>query len=110
MMALESLPAEPDRVDEPHAADKYSEVLSQVAAQGKPVIVCRNGADLAAIIPLEHLELLREALAREQVERQAAQVDWSRPPNERRPPDEWFADTDNPSKEGHKHGRQKDAG
>jgi prevent-host-death family protein len=95
-MAHESLQAGLDRVDEPHAADQYSEVLSRVAAQGKPVIVCRNGADLAAIIPLEHLALLREALAREQVERQAVEIDWSRAPNTRRPPDEWFGDTDNP--------------
>ncbi len=90
------LPADLDRVDEPQAADKYSEVLSQVATHGTPVIVCRNGTDLAAIIPLEHLELLREVLARQQVEKQAAQVDWSRVPKTHRPPDEWFADTDNP--------------
>jgi hypothetical protein len=32
-MALESLSAEPDRVDEPHAADRYSEVLSQGASR-----------------------------------------------------------------------------
>jgi hypothetical protein len=95
-MTRELLRTDLDRVDEPRAADKYSEVFSQVAAEGKPVIVCRNGADLAAIIPLEHLELLCEVLGRQQVEKQAAQVDWSRVPKTHRPPDEWFADTDNP--------------
>ena len=58
-MSLQSLLTEPGRVDEPRAAQEYSDVLSQVAAEGKPVIVCRNGADLAAVISLEHLELLR---------------------------------------------------
>jgi hypothetical protein len=34
-MAIESLPANLDRVDEPRAAEQYSQLLSQVAAQGK---------------------------------------------------------------------------
>ncbi len=42
-MALESLQVELDRVDEPHAADKYSQALSQVASQGKPSIHRKNG-------------------------------------------------------------------
>ena len=61
-MTLPSLLEEPGRVDEPQAAREYADVLSQVAAVGRPVIVRRNGKDLAAVIPLEHLELVREAL------------------------------------------------
>lgn len=60
-MTLQSLLTEPNRVDEPRVAQEYSEVLSQVAAEGKPLIVRRNGADLAAVVPLEYLELLRKS-------------------------------------------------
>ncbi len=63
-MTVSPLLAEPGRVDEPRAAQEYSEVLTRVAAEGRPVIVRRNGADLAAVIPLEWLDLLREAAAR----------------------------------------------
>jgi hypothetical protein len=70
--------------------------LSQVVAEGKPVIVRRNGEDLAAVIPLEHLALLREVVARQEVEKLAAQIDWQRVPRTLRPPQEWFDDTDNP--------------
>jgi hypothetical protein len=84
-------------VDEPKAAGEYAEVLSQVAAAGRPVIVRRNGEDLAAVIPLEHLELVREILARQEVERSAEQIDWSRARTTLRPPQSWFDDEgDNP--------------
>ncbi len=95
-MTLQSLLTEPGRVDEPRAVQEYSDVLSQVAADGKPLIVRRNGADLAVIIPLEYLELLREFVARQEVEQRAAQIDWNRVPKTHRPPQEWFDDTDNP--------------
>jgi prevent-host-death family protein len=95
-MPLQSLLTEPGRVDEPRVAQDYSDVLSQVAAEGKPVIVRRNGEDLAAVIPLEHLELLREVAARQEVEKLAAQIDWGRVPKTHRPPQEWFDDSDNP--------------
>jgi prevent-host-death family protein len=98
MMTVPSLLTEPRRVDEPHAAEEYADVLSQVAATHLPVIVRRNGQDLAAVIPLEHLELLREIAARQEVEQQAAQIDWTRVPQTHRPPQEWFDDTDNPFK------------
>ena len=62
-MTVPSLLEEPSRVDEPGAAPEFSAVLTQVAAERRPVIVRRNGEDLAAVVPLEHLELLREALA-----------------------------------------------
>jgi PHD/YefM family antitoxin component YafN of YafNO toxin-antitoxin module len=89
-----SLRDEPDRVDEPKAARDYADVLSQVAAAGRPVIVRRNGEDLAAVIPLEHLELVREILARHEVETAAAEIDWSRARNTLRPPQSWFEDED----------------
>jgi hypothetical protein len=95
-MPSQSLLAEPGHVDEPQAVQEYSDVLSQVAIDGKPVIVRRNGADLAAVIPLVYLELLREVLARQDVEDLANQIDWNRVPKTHRPPQEWFDDTDNP--------------
>ena len=95
-MTLQSLLVEPGRVDEPQAAKGYSDVLSQVAAEGKAVIVRRNGEDLAAVIPLADLVLLRDFLARQEVEKLANQIDWSRIPKTHRPPQEWFDDTDNP--------------
>jgi hypothetical protein len=95
-MTAPSLLDEPGRVDEPRAAREYSAVLTQVAAEGKAVIVRRNGTDLAAVIPVEHLELVREVLARQEVEKLAAQIDWKRAGKALRPPQEWFDDTDNP--------------
>jgi prevent-host-death family protein len=83
-------------VDEPRAVEAYSDVLSQVATNGKPVIVCRNGTDLAAVIPLEYLELLRETLARQESEKRAEQIDWDRVPKTHCPPQQWYDDTDNP--------------
>jgi prevent-host-death family protein len=110
-MTVQSLLVEPGRVDEPQAAREYSDVLSQVAAEGKPLIVCRNGEDLAAVIPLEHLTLLREVVARQEVEKLAAQIDWDRVPKSHRPPQEWFEDTDNPFEpEEPKPGREKEDG
>jgi hypothetical protein len=95
-MTTRSLLPEPNRVDEPRAAEDYADVLSRVAAERRPLIVRRNGQDLAAVIPLEHLELVRELLAREEVERLAEQIDWDRAVQRRRPPQSWFEDTDNP--------------
>jgi hypothetical protein len=89
-MAEPTLLAEPGRVDEPREAHEYSDVFSQVAAQGRPVIVRRNGEDLAAVIPLEHWELVREVLARQEVQRLAAQIDWDRAVKSMPPPQKWF--------------------
>jgi len=97
-MAVPSLLGEPGRVDEPQGAQEYSDVLSQVAAEHRPVIVRRNGADLAAVIPLELLELLREVAARQDVEQLAARIDWDRLLQTQRPPQAWFDDDDNPFK------------
>src|SRR6266849_6383161 len=95
-MTVQSLLTEPCRVDEPRATGDYADVLTRVAAKGKPVIIRRNGADLAAVIRLEHLELVREVLARDDVEKLAKQIDWERARQTLRPPQWWFDDTDNP--------------
>jgi len=95
-MTVPSLLEEPGRIDEPHAATDFSAVLTQVAAEGRPVIVRRNGEDLAAVVPLEHLEILREAVARQEVEKQAAQIDWDRAGPIPQPPQAWLNDDDNP--------------
>lgn len=92
-MTVGSLLEEPGRVDEPQAAQEYAAVLTQVVAAGRPVIVRRNGEDLAAVIPLEHLALVREILAHEEVEKLAASIDWSRS-KALRPPQSWFDDED----------------
>src|SRR5206468_12084779 len=81
----------PGRVAEPPAAKEYADVLSQVAAAGRPVIVRRNGEDLAAVISVEHLELVREVLARQEMEKLAGQIDWDQAREKLRPPQEWFA-------------------
>jgi prevent-host-death family protein len=87
---------EPSRIDEPLQVKEYSDVLSQVAAEGRPVIVRRNGEDLAAVVPLAHLELLREIAAREEAERLAARIDWDRVVKTSPPPQAWFDADDNP--------------
>jgi prevent-host-death family protein len=95
-MTLQSMLTEPCRVPEPKAAQEYSDVLTQVAQEGKTVIVSRNGADLAAVIPMEQLELVRELLARQEAEKLAAQIDWNQPRGHLQPPQAWFDDMDNP--------------
>ena len=51
---------EPTHVDEPQVVAGYAELFSNVAEHGQPVIVRRDGEDLAAVISLEHLELIRD--------------------------------------------------
>ncbi len=102
---------EPGRIDEPSEVLRYSEVLTQVAASKQPIIVCRGGEDLAAVVPLEHLELmidllwkmpeetqnglLRELLLMRKSEKLAAQIDWDKVVKTCPPPQEWF-DGDEP--------------
>jgi PHD/YefM family antitoxin component YafN of YafNO toxin-antitoxin module len=81
---------EPGHVDEPQQAGEYAAVLSQVAAQGQPVIVRRNGEDLAAVVSLAHLELMREVLATQVAEKLAGQLDIDRL-SRLAPPDAWLA-------------------
>jgi prevent-host-death family protein len=89
-MSVPAYLVEPSHVDEPRAVEDYAAVLSGVATDHRPVIVRRNGEDLAAVIPLEHLELLQEVLKRPEVEKLAAQIDWDRAVQTLRPPQEWF--------------------
>lgn len=86
---------EPKRVDEPRAVQDYADVLSEVAAAGRPVVVRRNGKDIAAVVPLEHFEVVREILLRQEAEELAAQIDWDRIKTVR-PPQAWFDEQDNP--------------
>jgi len=86
---------EPTHVDEPQKVQEYADVLSQVAASHKPIIVRRAGNDLAAVVPLEHLELLRELAAQQDAERLAALIDWNKLARSSAPPQEWF-DGDEP--------------
>ena len=95
-MTLESLLTEPGRVDEPQGAQAYHDVITKVVSDGKPVILRRNGADLAAVISLEHLQLVRDVLSRAEVESLAAKIDCSRAGAGLRMPQEWLDDTDNP--------------
>jgi hypothetical protein len=94
-VTLQNLLNEPNRVDEPGAVDEYSDVLSQVASNGRPVIVRRNGTDFAAIVPLEHLELVREIVGQKEVRELAAEIDWNHAAQTLRPPQTWF-DGDEP--------------
>jgi hypothetical protein len=95
-MSVPSLLNEPGRIDEPRAVEAFSDVLTQVASEGRALIVCRDGADLAAVIPLEHLALLREVLARADAEKMAGQIDWDALVVKHGPPQQWLEDDDNP--------------
>ena len=50
----------------------------------------RNGEDLAAVVSLEHLELMREVLASQEAEKLAAELDFTRPMHTASPPAAWF--------------------
>jgi prevent-host-death family protein len=93
-MTAPSQLVEPGRVDEPRAAREYSEVLAQVLTQvaldHRPIIVRRNGTDLAAVIPLDHFELLQDLLARLEAERLAGQLDFDQLVKTSPPPQSWF--------------------
>ena len=75
-MPEHTLLSEPaDHVDEPRQVQDYRGLMSRIAATRRPVIVRRGGADVAAVIPVEHLELLLELLARQEAERRTAEID-----------------------------------
>jgi hypothetical protein len=80
----------PGRIDEPGEAQEYANVLSRVATEHQPLIVRRGGSDLAAVVPLDYLELLQDMLARQEAERLAAQVDWDKLVKTSPPPQAWF--------------------
>ena len=54
---------DPPHVDEPTEVQQYADILGRVAADRQAVIVRRGGADLAAVVPLEYLELLLDMVA-----------------------------------------------
>jgi PHD/YefM family antitoxin component YafN of YafNO toxin-antitoxin module len=86
---------EPTHVDEPQLAEGYADVLSDVASNHRPVIVRRQGEDLAAVIPLEYFELLRDSLARDEAQRLAGQLEWNALVKNSTPSQSWF-DEDEP--------------
>lgn len=89
-MSRQPLLIEPERVDEPQRVQEYAEMLSRVASKRQPVIVRRGGADFAAVIALEHLELLQELLAQQDAERLASEMDWTQLAKVSPPPEQWF--------------------
>ena len=89
-MSKHTFLSEPDHVDEPQQVQDYWGLVSRVAATQHPVIVRRGGIEVAAVIPVEHLELLRELLARHEAEQRAAQVDWAQVAQVSPPPQQWF--------------------
>ena len=86
---------EPSHVDEPHEAKEYAQVISRVVAEHQAIILRREGADVAVIIPVEYLPLLQDALAMEQAQQIARKLDWDRLVKENPPPQSWF-DGDEP--------------
>jgi PHD/YefM family antitoxin component YafN of YafNO toxin-antitoxin module len=89
-MSIHPLLSEPDRIEEPRKAQEYWDMLSRVASTHQPVIICRGGADVAAVIAVEHLALLRDLLAQQEAERLATQVDWARMAQVSPAPPQWF--------------------
>lgn len=94
-MTMQPFSLQPSHMDEPAAAQEYSNVLTRVASEHQPIILRRHGQDLAAVIPLEHLEVLQDALARQEADRVAKEIDWDTVVKTYRPPQEWF-DNDEP--------------
>ena len=67
---------EPSKVDEPTEAKDYADVFSRVIAERRAIVVRRQGADVAVVMPVEYLEFLRDALAREEGIQIARKLDW----------------------------------
>jgi hypothetical protein len=86
---------EPTHVDEPREVQEYADVLTRVAAECQPVVVRRDGADVAVVVPLEYFEFLQEMLAREEAERLTKTIDWKRLAKTSPPSQAWF-DRDEP--------------
>ncbi len=87
--SAESMRIEPVYVEEPHRVQEYADVLNRVAVEHRTIVVQRRGVAYAAVISLEHLQLLQDALARREAEGLAAQIDWSRLADAE-PPAEWL--------------------
>ena len=88
---MSSLTLETTRhVDETGFAEGYADLFSRVATNGQPVIVRRAGEDLAAVVPLEYLELVQDAVARQKAEQLSATLDWKRIAKNSPPAQDWF--------------------
>lgn len=81
---------EPSHVEEPRDLKDYANVLTRVAEKGQAVIVRRDGADVAVIVPLEYFELLQDAMAREEAERLTKTIDWKQLAKTSPPRQAWF--------------------
>src|SRR3989442_7792713 len=90
-MSTQPLLSEPDRIEEPQKVQGYLDLVSRVASTHHPVIVRRGGADVVAVIAVEHLELLQQIVAQQEAERLAAQVDCAHAAHASPPPQEGFA-------------------
>jgi hypothetical protein len=82
--------AEPVRVAEPQTVNGFSDLLTRVAVEGRPVIVCRNGQDTLAVVPPQWLDMLQEIQGRREAEELAVRIDWSQARNTLRPPEQWL--------------------
>jgi len=82
-------------VDEPDRAQGYADVFSQVAADRRPIILRRDGHDLAAVVPLAYLEEMQDLTARQEAERLSRELDWQRLTAKSSPPQARF-DQDEP--------------
>ncbi len=86
---------EPTRVNEPHELQQYADVITRVATESQAVVVQRDGADVAVVVPLEYFEFMQEMLARQEAERLTKTIDWKRLAKTSPPPQAWF-DRDEP--------------
>ena len=89
-MILPIRDSELTHADEPSGASEYADLLTRVATAHEPIIVRRNGEDLAAVIPLEHLEAMRDSLLRQEAEELAAKMNWQTQRKNSPPDPSWF--------------------
>jgi hypothetical protein len=82
-------------VNEPQRAQEYADVVSDVVRQRKTAVLHRDGAELAAIVPLEYLEELEDALAMAEAQRISSELDWDQLIKANPTAQEWF-DRDEP--------------
>jgi hypothetical protein len=91
-MTLSAGMPDPHHLDEAQLGAGLPEVLSQVAAEQRPVIVQRGGVDFVMVVPLEYKELIQDSLARQEAERIAERLDWNQVRSRSTPPQQWFED------------------
>lgn len=79
-----------DHVDEPQQIEQLTEVFNRVVVNRQPVVIRRDGLDFAAVITMEHFELLQQALAWQEAEKRASEIDWHKLAQTSPPSKEWF--------------------